>query len=102
MGMVFTSGQIAINPLTGKLVLDNFDQEVKQVLKNVEAVLNEAGSSKEKIIKLTVFIKDMSKIKVVNEVFELFFINNFPSRSVVEVSELPLNVSIEIEAIGEL
>ena len=98
--LVFTSGQIAINPISGNLVTDNFSKEVEQVLENVNSVLQAGGSNLDNIIKLTVFITDMSNFKFVNEVFETFFINEYPARSVVEVSGLPLNVNIEIEAIG--
>ena len=98
--LVFTSGQIAINPISGNLVTDNFSKEVEQVLENVKSVLEAGGSNLDNIIKLTVFITDMSNFKFVNEVFETFFINEYPARSVVEVSGLPLNVNIEIEAIG--
>ena len=98
--LVFTSGQIAINPISGNLVTDNFSKEVEQVLENVKSVLQAGGSNLDNIIKLTVFITDMSNFKFVNEVFETFFINEYPARSVVEVSGLPLNVNIEIEAIG--
>ena len=98
--LVFTSGQIAINPISGNLVTDDFSKEVEQVLENIKSVLEAGGSNLDNIIKLTVFIKDMSNFKFVNEVFETFFIDEYPARSVVEVSGLPLNVNIEIEAIG--
>ena len=98
--LVFTSGQIAINPINGNLVLDDFSKEVEQVLENVKSVLEAGGSNLDNVIKLTVFITDMSNFKFINEVFETFFINEYPARSVVEVSGLPLNVNIEIEAIG--
>ena len=98
--LVFTSGQIAINPMSGNLVTDDFSKEVEQVLENIKSVLEAGGSNLDNIIKLTVFITDMSNFKFVNEVFETFFIDEYPARSVVEVSALPLNVNIEIEAIG--
>ncbi|MAA51236.1 MAG: reactive intermediate/imine deaminase [Candidatus Marinimicrobia bacterium] len=98
--LVFTSGQIAINPISGNLVTDDFSKEVEQVLENIKSVLEAGGSNLDNIIKLTVFITDMSNFKFVNEVFETFFIDEYPARSVVEVSGLPLNVNIEIEAIG--
>ena len=98
--LVFTSGQIAINPISSNLVTDDFSKEVEQVLENIKSVLEAGGSNLDNIIKLTVFITDMSNFKFVNEVFETFFIDEYPARSVVEVSALPLNVNIEIEAIG--
>ena len=99
--LVFTSGQIAINPISGNLVTDDFSKEVEQVLENINSVLEAGGSNRDNIVKLTVFIIDMSNFKFVNEVFENFFIHDYPARSVVEVSGLPLNVNIEIEAIGK-
>ena len=98
--LVFTSGQIAINPISGNLVTDDFSKEVEQVLENINSVLEAGGSNRDNIIKLTVFLTDMSNFKFVNEAFENFFICDYPARSVVEVSGLPLNVNIEIEAIG--
>lgn len=100
--LIFTSGQIAINPDSGSLIVDNFKDEVFQVLNNLEAILNEGGSCKGNIVKLTVFLTDLSQFDEVNLAFEQFFDteNNFPSRSTIEVSELPMGVNVEIEAIG--
>ncbi len=98
--LVFTSGQIAINPISGNLVTDDFLKEIDQVLENINSVLEAGGSNRDNIVKLTVFITDMSNFRFVNEAFKNFFIHDYPARSVVEVSGLPLNVNIEIEAIG--
>ena len=100
--LVFTSGQIAIDPASGDLVIDNFKDEVLQVLNNLNAVLEAGGSSINHIIKLTVFIKDISNFQILNNVFSSYFNDNYPSRSVVEVSDLPLGVNLEIEAIGKI
>ena len=97
---VYTSGQIPINPETGKLVEGNFKLEVEQVLNNVDAVLKEGGSSLNHAIKLTVFVTDLNKFSELNEVFENFFDENPPARSAVEVSALPMGVRVEIEAVG--
>ena len=97
---VYTSGQIPINPETGKLVQGNFKLEVEQVLNNVDAVLKEGGSSINHAIKLTVFVTDLSKFSELNQVFETFFDENPPARSAVEVSALPMGVRVEIEAVG--
>jgi len=97
---VYTSGQIPLNPATGKLVEGDFKKEVKQVLNNVNAVLKEGGSSIDKAIKLTVFVTDLGKFPELNEVFESFFGKNLPARSAVQVSALPLGVRVEIEAVG--
>ena len=98
--LVFTSGQIAINPITGEMVTDDFSDEVRQVLNNVKSVLEAGGSSLNNIIKLTVFLTDLSQFNVLNTVFEEFFPENPPARSALEVSALPKNVNVEIEAIG--
>ncbi len=100
--MIYTSGQIAINPKTGTIIAENVRDEVIQVLNNIEAILIKGGSSKDNIVKLTVFMTDLSKFNDVNLAFEFFFKtkDNFPSRSTIEVSKLPMGVNIEIEAIG--
>ena len=97
---VYTSGQIPLNPDTGKLVEGDFKKEVEQVLNNVDAVLKEGGSSLDKAIKLTVFVTDLGKFKDLNEVFKSFFGENPPARSALQVSALPLGVRVEIEAVG--
>jgi len=97
---IYTSGQIPLNPETGKLVEGDFKKEVKQVLNNVNAVLKEGGSSIDKAIKLTVFVTDLGRFPELNEVFESFFGENLPARSAVQVSALPLGVRVEIEAVG--
>ena len=98
---VFTSGQIGINPNTGELIVENFEDEVKQVLMNVQSVLEAGGSNMKNAIKLSVFITDLSNFKLVNDIFVNFFNGDYPARSVVQVSALPLNANIEIEAIGK-
>ena len=98
--LVFTSGQIPINPKTGELIIDDFKAEVHQVLTNLDGVLKGGGSSLQCAVKFTVFLIDLSYFTQVNEVFESFFSNAPPARSVVQVSALPMNARIEIEAIG--
>ena len=98
--LVFTSGQIPINPENGKLVENDFKLEVHQVLKNLNAVLKEGGSSLKSAIKLTVFLTDLSFFSEVNEVFNDYFPNDPPARSSVQVSALPMGSRIEIEAVG--
>ncbi len=99
-GLVFTSGQICINPKTGKLVNDSFKDEVRQVLENLKGVVTHGGSNLEKIAKLTVFITDLSLFSELNDVFNEYFPENPPARSTIEVSALPMDVRVEIEAIG--
>ena len=99
--LVFTSGQIGIEPNSGQLITDDFRSEVLQVLNNISAVLEAGGSNIQNAIKLTVFLIDLSNSKIVNDIFVDFFNGNYPARSVVQISALPLNANIEIEAIGK-
>ena len=100
--LVFTSGQIPLNPKTGELINGAFKSEVSQVLTNLNAVLKSGGSSLKKAVKLTVFLTDLSYFPQVNEVFKEFFPENPPARSAVQVSALPMNAKIEIEAVGSV
>ncbi len=98
-GMVFTSGQIALSP-AGEIVCDDVEGQTKQVLTNLSAVLKEAGSSLEKVVKTTIFLSDMDDFKAVNEVYATFFNTHKPARSTVAVKTLPLNVKVEIDCIA--
>lgn len=97
--IVFTSGQIPVDPLTGSIPLD-IKEQARQSLENVKAILEEAGSGMDKVIKTTVFISDMAQFAAVNEVYETFFTEPYPARSCVEVARLPKDVMVEIEAIA--
>ena len=98
-GITFTSGQIPLN-LEGNLVSEDFEKQVYQVLKNINGILEERDKSLSDIVKLTVFLVDLSNFDILNKVFEKYFKNDsFPARSVVEVSKLPKNSQVEIEAI---
>ena len=99
---VFTSGQIPINPQPGELIKGDFKSEVKQVLINLNGVLKGGGSSLQQAIKLTVFLTDLSHFAQVNEIFNEFFPDNPPARSAVQVSALPMNARIEIDAVGHV
>ena len=98
--LVFTSGQIPINPNNGELISDDFNAEVHQVLTNLDGILKCGGSSLQCAVKLTVFLTDLSYFTQVNEVFDGFFPEDPPARSAVQVTALPMNSRIEIEAIG--
>lgn len=99
--LVFISGQIAIDPSTDELVLDNIEAETHQVLKNLKAILEATGSSLEKVAKVTVFVKDMNMFGRINAVYAEYFQVEFaPARELVQVSELPKFVNIEISAIA--
>ena len=98
--MVFTSGHIPINTKTCELIVGKFEAEVHQVLTNLDSILKGGGSSLQSAVKLTVFLTDLSYFAQVNEIFDSFFPNDPPARSAVQVSALPMNARIEIEAIG--
>ena len=97
--LVFTSGQI---PLTvdGELIKDNFKLESQQVIKNIEAILQASGCELSDIVKLTVYLTDLSLFPELNDVFKEFFNTHPPARSAVEVKGLPMQVRIEMEAIA--
>ncbi len=98
-GMVFTSGQIALTP-EGEMLENDVAIQTKQVLKNLSAVLEEADSSLENVIKTTIFIDDMSDFTTVNEIYQQAFGNHKPARSTVAVKTLPKNALVEIDAIA--
>ncbi len=99
--LVFTSGQIAINPATGNVDAEGIEVQTKQVCENLKAVLEEAGSSLEKAIKTVCFLDDMGDFAKFNEVYGTYFTGK-PARSCVEVSKLPKGVKVEVEVIAEL
>ena len=98
--IIFTSGQIPINPQTDNLMTDDIKAEIRQVLDNLNAVLEGGGSALKSTVKLTVFVTDLCYISEVNEVFNEYFPEKPPARSAVQVSALPMGARIEIEAIG--
>lgn len=100
-GMVFTSGQIPLNPKTGEIQGTAIEEQAEQVMKNLGAVLEAAGSSYEKTIKTTCFLADMGDFATFNEVYGKYFTGK-PSRSCVAVRTLPKNVLCEVEAIAEV
>ncbi len=100
-GFVFVSGQIPIDVTTGLLSSEGIHKETKIILYNIAAILEAAGSSLEKVIKFTVYLKDINDIKFVNEVFKEIYGDNPPARVTIEVSKLPKDAKIEIEAIAE-
>ncbi|MBP5384682.1 MAG: RidA family protein [Lachnospiraceae bacterium] len=98
-GMIYTSGMIPVIPETGEIV-SGIENQAKQALTNVRNLLESAGSSMDKVIKTTVFIKNMDDFAAVNAVYATFFTGDFPSRSCVEVARLPKDVLIEVEAVA--
>ncbi len=98
-GVVYTSGQIAITP-EGVMLQGSVEEQTHQVLKNLSAVLGEAGSSLQDVIKTTIFLDDMSDFDRVNEVYMIYFKEHKPARSTVAVKSLPKNALVEIECIA--
>lgn len=98
--VVITSGQIPLDPATGTFAADDIAGQTRQCLKNVGAVLAQAGLGMENIIKTTVFLKDMNDFAAMNEVYASFFPGEPPARSAVEVARLPKDALVEIEAIA--
>lgn len=98
---LYTSGQIAIDPASGKLISENISQETTQVMKNIGAVLEEAGMTFEQVIKTTIFIKDMDDFQQINAVYGSFFNEaTAPARETVEVARLPKDVNVEISVLA--
>jgi len=98
-GMVYTSGQIALTP-EGVMLEDDVVVQTKQVLKNLTAVLEEAGSSLQNVVKTTIFIADMDDFVTINEIYEEAFGSHKPARSTVAVKTLPKNALVEIDAVA--
>ena len=94
--MLFVSGQIALDPVTGELRINNIAQETNQVMNNITAILTEAGAGFEHIVKTTIFLSDMSLFAEVNEIYGKYFSGDFPARETVAVKGLPKNVHVEI------
>ena len=99
-GFVFTSGQIAINPATGNVEADTIEGQTEQVMKNLGAVLEAAGSSFDKAVKTVCFLADMNDFAVFNEIYGKYFTSK-PARSCVAVKTLPKNVLCEVEVIAQ-
>ena len=100
--LVFTTGQLPIDPTTGELVSDDVRDQTRQVLLNIKAILEEAGCTLDRILKATVFITNMDDFTKVNEIYAGFFSDQPPARSCVEVSGLAKGAKVEIEAIALL
>lgn len=98
--LLYISGQIPVNPATGEVVENCFKKQTEQSMKNILAILNEAGLDFTNVVKTNLFITDMGKFSEVNEVYSAFFTDYFPARACVQVSALPKNVLVEIEAVA--
>jgi 2-iminobutanoate/2-iminopropanoate deaminase len=100
-GLVFTSGQIPLDPATGQIISGGIAEQTGQSIKNIAAVLEAAGSSLDKVIKTTCFLADMNDFAAFNDVYARYF-SGKPARSTVGVKQLPRNVLVEIEAVAEI
>ena len=98
--LVYTAGQLGIDPETGTFVDGGIEAETRQALKNLQAVLGAAGTSLANVIKTTVFLRDMNDFAVMNGVYAEFFTENYPARSAVQVARLPRDGAVEIEAVA--
>lgn len=98
--MLFTSGQIPIDPATGKVVEGDVQAQTHQVFANLQAILKASGTSLEHVVKTTCFLRDMNDFKAFNEVYAQYFSAHRPARSAVQVARLPLDVAVEIEAVA--
>jgi len=100
VGFLFLSGQVPLDPKTGELVKGDIGQQTKQVLENIEGVLESQNLGMEDVVKATIFLKNIENFNQVNEVYSSYFPTSPPARSTVEVARLPRDVEIEIEAIA--
>ena len=98
--LVFASGQLPVDPLTGEIVTDGIGAQTRMSLDNLKAVLKPYGIGLDKIVKVTIFLKDMNNFSKVNDIYSQYFTDKFPARSCIEVSRLPKDAQIEIEAIA--
>ncbi|MGH9513876.1 MAG: RidA family protein [Terriglobales bacterium] len=99
-GFVFASGQVAIDPATQQVTGGNVAEQTDRVIKNLTAILNAAGSSLEKVVRSTVFLKNMGDFAAMNEVYGRYFSSDPPARSTVEAARLPKDVLVEIDVIA--
>jgi 2-iminobutanoate/2-iminopropanoate deaminase len=97
---LYISGQIAIEPSTGSIVSDSIQNETHRVMKNLEAILKEAGYGFENIVKTSIFVKDLENFAAINEIYGTYVVESKPARETVEVSRLPKDVNVEISCIA--
>jgi len=99
--LIFTSGQLPLDAATGKLIDSDIKAATAQVIKNVQAILQEAGSSLDKVLKVTVYLKDMADFAAMNETYAEFFgTTNPPARTTIQVAKLPMDVAVEIDVVA--
>jgi len=99
---IFISGQLPLDPSSGKIISHNLEDQTKQVLENIKAILRASSCTMDDLIKITIFLKDMDYFADVNKIYNKYFSSQYPSRSCVEVNRLPKDALIEMEAIAVL
>ncbi|HEY8400712.1 MAG TPA: RidA family protein [Cytophagaceae bacterium] len=99
-GILYVSGQIPLDPQTGNLVTGGIESETHQVMKNLQAILTEAGMDFSNVVKCSIFVKDMNNFAAINKIYGEYFKADFPARETVEVSRLPKDVNVEISCIA--
>ena len=99
-GLVFVSGQIPLDPVSGELLGGDIQVQVRQVLENIGLLLNESGSSFQEVLKVSVFLADLNHFEAMNQVYAEYFGDSRPARSTIEVSRLPKGVDVEIDVIA--
>ena len=99
-GVVYTSGQIALDPATGNLVEGSFDDQVHRVMRNLEAVLKEAGSGFDRVLRATVYVTDLANFGALNTIYESYFGSHKPARTTIQASALPKGSMVEIDLIA--
>ncbi|MFC5631772.1 MULTISPECIES: RidA family protein [Streptococcus] len=100
--LLFASGQVPLSPETGEIVGETIQEQTRQVLKNIAAILDAAGTDFDHVVKTTCFLSDMNDFVAFNEVYQTAFSSDFPARSAVEVARLPRDAKVEIEVVAEV
>ena len=100
--MLFVSGQIALDPENGELVINSFSEQCHRVLLNLEMILKKGGSSMQNVLKVTIYMKNIAQFHELNEIYSEYFYASKPARACVEVSALPKGVAVEMDAIAEI
>jgi 2-iminobutanoate/2-iminopropanoate deaminase len=100
--LVFCAGQIPLDPLTGQVVAGGIEEQTLRVFENIKLVLADAGSSLSRVVKVTVFLKDLNDFAGMNKVYSQYIPSNFPARSTLQVARIPKDVLVEIEVVAEV
>lgn len=99
---VYVSGQLPLDPAQGKIVAETIEDQTRQAMENLKSILEEAGSSLDRLLKVTIFLQDMNDFKRVNEAYGSFFSGDYPARCAYQVAKLPLGANIEIDGIAAI